>query len=53
MDDSTQNPETLYLYMFPRNIHTHIPNMSPFAMKIETWLRMENVEYQVRALQLN
>ena len=40
-------PDTFYLYIFPRKFHAYIPNMSPFGMKVETWLRLNNVKYEV------
>ena len=41
------NPDIFYLYIFPRNVHAYIPNMSPFGVKVETWLRLHNVSYEV------
>src|SRR3990167_2976750 len=36
----------IYLYQFPRMFG--IPNLSPFCMKIEAWLRMSGLEYECR-----
>ena len=33
------------LHQFPRGLHA--PSASPFVMKLETWLRMAGVPYQV------
>ncbi len=34
------------LYQFPRLMG--VPNMSPFCLKLETWLRMAEVKYEMR-----
>jgi hypothetical protein len=34
------------LHQFPRGKFT--PSASPFALKLETWLRMADVKYQVK-----
>lgn len=36
----------IYLHQFRRLFG--VPNFSPFCMKVETWLRMVNLEYEVR-----
>jgi glutathione S-transferase len=36
----------IYLYQFPRMFG--VPNLSPFCMKLETWLRMSGLEYENR-----
>jgi hypothetical protein len=35
----------VYLFQFPRPFA--IPNLSPFALKLETWLRMSDINYRV------
>lgn len=39
-------PNVVYLYQFPRA--KVIPNVSPFALKLETWLRMAGIIYEVK-----
>uniref|UniRef100_A0A0R3RN14 Thioredoxin-like_fold domain-containing protein n=1 Tax=Elaeophora elaphi TaxID=1147741 RepID=A0A0R3RN14_9BILA len=34
----------VYLYQFPRV--KHIPSISPFCLKLETWLRMADIQYE-------
>ena len=34
----------VYLYQFPRTYF--VPSLSPFSFKLETWLRMANIEYE-------
>ncbi|CAB3405434.1 unnamed protein product [Caenorhabditis bovis] len=38
-------PDVVYLYQFPRI--RRIPNASPFCLKLETWLRMSDVQYEI------
>ncbi|VDP18697.1 unnamed protein product [Soboliphyme baturini] len=37
--------DAVYLFQFPRS--SFIPNISPFCLKLETWLRMNSVPYEV------
>jgi glutathione S-transferase len=37
-------PGVVYLYQFPRS--GVIPSISPFALKLETWLRLADVNYE-------
>lgn len=39
------NLDVAYLYQFPR--FKYVPSMSPFCLKLETWLRMAEVNYEV------
>ena len=41
--------DTVILFQFPRAHHT--PSLSPFALKLETWIRAAGIQYQVRHLQ--
>ncbi|XP_003373650.1 conserved hypothetical protein [Trichinella spiralis] len=36
--------EMVYLFQPPRS--TYIPNISPFSLKLETWLRMNEIPYE-------
>lgn len=37
--------DTVILHQFPPN--KSCPSLSPFCLKLETWLRMTNIKYQV------
>ena len=39
---------TVYLYAFPRCITKQMVNLSPFAIKLESWLRLKKIKYQVK-----
>lgn len=39
-----QPKDTVILYQFPRAYNT--PSLSPFAIKLETWLRAAGIKYQ-------
>ncbi len=45
--------DVVYLYMFPRAIYKGAPNVSPYSVKVETWLRMNNIKYEASASRLN
>ena len=40
--------DVVYLVQFPRA--GSVPSVSPFALKLETWLRMADVKYKVRSV---
>jgi len=37
--------DVVVLHQFQRG--THVPNLSPFALKLETWLRMADIKYVI------
>ena len=37
--------DVVYFYTFPGAVV--VPNVSPFGLKLETWLRMANIRYEV------
>lgn len=41
-------PKTIYLHILPRGLVNNIPNLTPFVLKVETWLRLHGIEYEVR-----
>ena len=47
----TWNPEWkkdfVYLHVFPRKMARGVPNFSPFAVKLETWLRINKIPFEV------
>ncbi|KRZ10267.1 Uncharacterized protein T11_5437, partial [Trichinella zimbabwensis] len=42
--------EMVYLFQPPRS--TYIPNISPFSLKLETWLRMNEIPYESIAVDM-
>ncbi len=40
----------LYLHVFPRRIAKKVVNLSPYVVKLETWLRMKGMPYEVCGL---
>lgn len=36
-----------YIHMFPRSFTKKVVNLSPYAIKVETWCRMNNVPYEI------
>lgn len=39
--------DVVYLCAYPRGIAKSVPNVSPFAVTLETWLRLKNIEHQI------
>ena len=40
--------DLIYLHTFPRACGKQVPNISPYAIKLETWLRLRKLKYKVR-----
>lgn len=38
--------DVVILHQFPRTINLKVPSASPYCLKLETWLRMANINYQ-------
>jgi len=43
----TFEEDVVYLYMFPRSYTRQLLNLSPFAVKLESWLRLKKIPYKV------
>ena len=39
--------DVVYLHILPRDMGKSVPNTSPFAIKVEMWLRIHNIKHQV------
>ncbi|CAC5377003.1 unnamed protein product [Mytilus coruscus] len=39
--------DVVYLHVFPRIMSKGVPNFSPFAVKLETWLRISKIAFEV------
>ncbi|KAI0235409.1 Failed axon connections protein [Lamellibrachia satsuma] len=39
--------DLIYLHTFPRACCKQVPNLSPYAIKLETWLRLHKLKYKV------
>lgn len=39
--------DVVYLGTYPREMTKQVPNLSPYCVKVETWLRMHHIEYEV------
>lgn len=44
---SNYEKDLVYLHQFPRANAKQVPNLSPFAIKLETWLRLQKLKYKV------
>lgn len=43
--------DVVYLYQFART--TSLPSLSPYVLKVETWLRLTGLKYEVSSISLN
>ena len=39
--------DVVYLHVLPRSIAGSVVNISPFALKVETWMRINKIPFQV------
>ena len=39
--------DLVYLHQFPRASGKQVPNISPYGIKLETWLRQHKLKYKV------
>ena len=39
--------DLVYLHQFPRAGGKQVPNISPYGIKLETWLRLHKLKYKV------
>jgi len=46
-DSEVMEEGIVYLYMFPRKYTRQMLNLSPFAIKLETWLRLKKIPHKV------
>ena len=44
---SEYKQDIVYLHMFPRRCTKGVVNLSPYAIKLETWLRLNSIPYEV------
>lgn len=57
MEESTRHPlwkdeykhDVVYLHVLPRSLAKDVVNLSPYALKLELWLRINNIPFEVRS----
>ena len=37
----------VYLHVLPRSLAQHVVNLSPYALKLEMWFRVNNIPFEV------